>query len=132
MLKNRSHRRRGRKRVASRRYISERAALLSNCGWAFSRRETADQCLEEVVEAVARAGGISLITADHGNAEQMLAEDGQSPHTAHTTNPVPLILTSEDLALRSAGELSDLIPTVLDLLEIEQPPEMTGRSLVKG
>ena len=94
--------------------------------------ETTDRCLEEVVEAVAKAGGVSLITADHGNAEQMLAEDGQSPHTAHTTNPVPLILTSEDLALRSAGELSDLVPTVLDLLEIEQPPEMTGRSLVKG
>ena len=94
--------------------------------------ETTDRCLEEVVEAVAKAGGVSLITADHGNAEQMLAEDGQSPHTAHTTNPVPLILTSQDLALRSAGELSDLIPTVLDLLEIEQPPEMTGRSLVKG
>jgi 2,3-bisphosphoglycerate-independent phosphoglycerate mutase len=62
----------------------------------------------------------------------MLAEDGQSPHTAHTTNPVPLILTSEDLALSSGGELSDLVPTVFELLEIEQPPEMTGGSLVKG
>jgi 2,3-bisphosphoglycerate-independent phosphoglycerate mutase len=94
--------------------------------------ETVDRCLEEVVQAVARAGGVSLVTADHGNAEQMLEEDGQSPHTAHTTNPVPLILTAEDLGLRSGGELSDLIPTVLDLLRIEQPPEMTGRSLVKG
>ena len=62
----------------------------------------------------------------------MLEEDGQSPHTAHTTNPVPLIVTGEDLALRSGGELSDLVPTVLDLLQIEQPPEMTGTSLVKG
>ena len=94
--------------------------------------ETVDSCLEEVVDAVARAGGVSLITADHGNAEQMLEEDGQSPHTAHTTNPVPLIVTGEDLALRSGGELSDLVPTVLDLLQIEQPPEMTGTSLVKG
>jgi 2,3-bisphosphoglycerate-independent phosphoglycerate mutase len=94
--------------------------------------ETVDRCLEEVVDAVARAGGLSLVTADHGNAEQMLEEDGQSPHTAHTTNPVPLIVTAEDLALRSGGELSDLIPTVLDLLQIEQPPEMTGTTLVKG
>jgi 2,3-bisphosphoglycerate-independent phosphoglycerate mutase len=94
--------------------------------------ETVDSCLEEVVEAVARAGGVSLVTADHGNAEQMLEEDGQSPHTAHTTNPVPLIVTAEDLALRSGGELSDLVPTVLELLQIEQPPEMTGTSLVKG
>jgi 2,3-bisphosphoglycerate-independent phosphoglycerate mutase len=94
--------------------------------------ETVDSCLEEVVDAVARAGGVSLITADHGNAEQMLEPDGQSPHTAHTTNAVPLIVTAEDLALPSGGELSDLVPTVLDLLQIEQPPEMTGTSLVKG
>ncbi len=92
--------------------------------------ETVDRCLEEVVDAVARAGGVSLITADHGNAEQMLEEDGESPHTAHTTNPVPLILTAQDLALRSGGELSDLVPTVLHLLGIEQPAEMTGTSLV--
>jgi 2,3-bisphosphoglycerate-independent phosphoglycerate mutase len=94
--------------------------------------ETTDGCLGEVVEAVAGAGGVSLITADHGNAEQMLEEDGESPHTAHTTNPVPLVLTAQDLALRSGGELSDLIPTVLHLLGIDQPPEMTGTSLVKA
>jgi 2,3-bisphosphoglycerate-independent phosphoglycerate mutase len=94
--------------------------------------ETTDECLGEVVAAVARAGGVSLITADHGNAEQMLEEDGESPHTAHTTNPVPLIVTDEDLALRSGGELSDLVPTVLYLLRIEQPPEMTGRNLLSG
>src|SRR5262249_39031909 len=94
--------------------------------------ETTDECLGEVVEAVARAGGVSLVTADHGNAEQMLEEDGQSPHTAHTTNPVPLIVTDEDLALRDGGELSDLIPTVLDLLQIDQPPEMSGKSLVSA
>jgi 2,3-bisphosphoglycerate-independent phosphoglycerate mutase len=94
--------------------------------------ETVDACLEEVVDAVAGVGGISLITADHGNAEQLLEEDGQSPHTAHTTNPVPLIVTGDDLALRSGGELSDLVPTALDLLGVEQPPEMTGRSLVEA
>jgi 2,3-bisphosphoglycerate-independent phosphoglycerate mutase len=94
--------------------------------------ETTDECLAEVVEAVARAGGVSLVTADHGNAEQMLEEDGRSPHTAHTTNPVPLLLTAEDLALRAGGELSDLIPTVLDLLRIDQPREMTGTTLVKA
>jgi 2,3-bisphosphoglycerate-independent phosphoglycerate mutase len=94
--------------------------------------ETVDRCLEEVVEAVSRAGGVSLVTADHGNAEQMLEEDGESPHTAHTTNPVPLIVTDGNLALRSGGELSDLVPTVLDLLGIEQPKEMTGTSLVKA
>jgi len=94
--------------------------------------ETTDECLEIVVEAVAGAGGVLLITADHGNAEQMLEEDGESPHTAHTTNPVPLILTAQNLALRSGGELSDLIPTVLDLLGIDQPPEMTGTSLLEA
>ena len=94
--------------------------------------ETVDSCLEEVVDAIARAGGVSLITADHGNAEQMLEEDGQSPHTAHTTNPVPLILTAADLALRSGGGLSDLVPTALDLLGIDPPPEMTGRSLAEA
>jgi 2,3-bisphosphoglycerate-independent phosphoglycerate mutase len=94
--------------------------------------ETVDGCLGEVVDAVARAGGVSLITADHGNAEQMLEKDGKSPHTAHTTNPVPLIVTDENLALRSGGELSDLIPTALGLLGIEPPKEMTGRSLVLG
>jgi 2,3-bisphosphoglycerate-independent phosphoglycerate mutase len=94
--------------------------------------ETVDACLQAVVDAIARAGGVSLITADHGNAEQMLEEDGQSPHTAHTTNPVPLIVTDADLALRSGGELSDLIPTALELLGIDPPPEMTGRSLAEA
>ncbi len=94
--------------------------------------ETVDACLGEVVEAVERAGGVSLITADHGNAEQMLEEDGRSPHTAHTTNPVPLILTAEGLALRDGGELSDLVPTALELLGIEPPREMTGASLLSA
>jgi len=93
--------------------------------------ETTDACLSEVVEAVERAGGVSLITADHGNAEQMLEADGTSPHTAHTTNPVPLILTKEGMTLQRNGELSDLMPTALDLLGFAQPLQMTGKSLLR-
>jgi 2,3-bisphosphoglycerate-independent phosphoglycerate mutase len=93
--------------------------------------ETTDACLGEVVAAVDRAGGVSLITADHGNAEQMLEPDGTSPHTAHTTNPVPLILTKEGMGLATKGELSDLMPTALALLGFAQPLQMTGKSLLK-
>ena len=91
--------------------------------------ETVDSCLGDVVHAVERAGGVSLITADHGNAEQMLEPDGVSPHTAHTTNPVPLVVTT-GTALED-GELADLIPTALELLGLEKSPEMSGKSLVK-
>jgi 2,3-bisphosphoglycerate-independent phosphoglycerate mutase len=90
--------------------------------------ETTDACLGRVVEAVRQAGGVCLVTADHGNAEKMLEDDGVSPHTAHTTNLVPLILTANGLRLRS-GELSDLIPTALALLGYEQPLQMTGENL---
>jgi 2,3-bisphosphoglycerate-independent phosphoglycerate mutase len=93
--------------------------------------ETVDGCLGRVVEAVERQGGVSLVTADHGNAEQMLEEDGASPHTAHTANPVPLIVTEENVQLREGGELSDLVPTALELLGVEPPPEMTGRTLLR-
>ncbi len=93
--------------------------------------ETTDRCLGEVVEAVERAGGVSLITADHGNAEQMLEADGTSPHTAHTTNPVPLILTTEKMGSVEKGELSDLMPTALALLGFAQPLQMTGKSLLR-
>jgi 2,3-bisphosphoglycerate-independent phosphoglycerate mutase len=92
--------------------------------------ETADRCLGRVVERVGSLGGVCLITADHGNAETMLEGDGVSPHTAHTTNPVPLILTAPDLQLRDGGELADLAPTALQLLGIEPPMEMTGEGLV--
>jgi 2,3-bisphosphoglycerate-independent phosphoglycerate mutase len=92
--------------------------------------ETADRCLGRVVERVTELGGVALVTADHGNAERMLEDDGVSPHTAHTTNPVPLVLTAVGAELREGGELADLAPTVLDLLGIRQPAEMTGRSLV--
>jgi 2,3-bisphosphoglycerate-independent phosphoglycerate mutase len=81
------------------------------------------------VAAVERRGGVSLITADHGNAEQMLEEDGVSPHTAHTTNPVPLIVTDPEVTLKDTGELADLVPTVLGFLGFKQPLQMTGKSL---
>jgi 2,3-bisphosphoglycerate-independent phosphoglycerate mutase len=94
--------------------------------------ETVDECLGRAVRAVEEAGGVSIITADHGNAEQMLADDGVSPHTAHTTNPVPLILTADEVELEERGELSDLVPSALDLLGLPVPEEMTGKSLVKS
>jgi 2,3-bisphosphoglycerate-independent phosphoglycerate mutase len=91
--------------------------------------ETVDGCLGRVVEAVHAAGGICLVTADHGNAEKMLEEDGVSPHTAHTTNPVPLIVTQKGLMVRS-GELSDLAPTILGLLGFAKALQMSGENLV--
>jgi 2,3-bisphosphoglycerate-independent phosphoglycerate mutase len=91
--------------------------------------ETVDTCLGQVIEAVERHGGVALVTADHGNAEQMLEQDGESPHTAHTTNPVPLIVTSPEVALAEGGELADLVPTVLTFLGLEQPLQMTGKPL---
>ncbi|HEY7150421.1 MAG TPA: 2,3-bisphosphoglycerate-independent phosphoglycerate mutase [Solirubrobacterales bacterium] len=91
--------------------------------------ETVDGCLGEVIATVHRAGGACLVTADHGNADHMLEPDG-SPNTAHSTNPVPLIATVEGLSLGQGGILADVAPTALALLGIEQPPEMTGRSLI--
>jgi 2,3-bisphosphoglycerate-independent phosphoglycerate mutase len=91
--------------------------------------ETADECLGRIVEAVGRKGGISLITADHGNAEQMLEADGVSPHTAHTTNPVPLIVTDPEVTLADTGELAELVPTLLGFLGFTQPLQMTGKPL---
>jgi 2,3-bisphosphoglycerate-independent phosphoglycerate mutase len=92
--------------------------------------ETVDRCLGAVVDATHAAGGVCLVTADHGNAEQMLADDGISPHTAHTTNPVPLVLTSRGARLRAGGELSGLAPTVLELLDLPVPQAMTGTSIL--
>jgi 2,3-bisphosphoglycerate-independent phosphoglycerate mutase len=93
--------------------------------------ETTDSCLGEVVEAVESAGGVSLVTADHGNAEQMLEANGTSPHTAHTVNPVPLVVTNTQMELRDNGELSDLVPTALTLLGFAQPLQMSGKSLLR-
>nr|WP_279401900.1 hypothetical protein [Piscibacillus salipiscarius] len=92
--------------------------------------EAVDECLGKVVDKIVELGGHAIITADHGNADQVLNEDG-SPMTAHTTNPVPVIVTKKDLELRDGGILGDLSPTLLDLLEIKKPDEMTGQSLIK-
>jgi 2,3-bisphosphoglycerate-independent phosphoglycerate mutase len=91
--------------------------------------ETVDACLGKVVAAVQERGGVALITADHGNAEQMLEPDGTSPHTAHTTNAVPLIVTDPEVTLRDSGELADLAPTVLGFLGFKQPLQMTQKGL---
>ncbi|MCU1268314.1 MAG: phosphoglycerate mutase, 2,3-bisphosphoglycerate-independent [Acidobacteria bacterium] len=91
-----------------------------------------DTCLGWITKAVARAGGITIITADHGNAEQMLDPKTSQPHTAHTLNPVPLHLIDGEtrgLKLRTGGALEDVAPTILGLLGIEKPAEMTGRDL---
>jgi 2,3-bisphosphoglycerate-independent phosphoglycerate mutase len=94
--------------------------------------ETVDTCLARVVEAVHASGGACFITADHGNADHMLEPDG-SPNTAHSLNPVPLVVTLPGASLRAKGGiLADVAPTVLDLLGIAQPPEMTGRTLLDG
>ena len=92
--------------------------------------ETTDECLGRVVDAVERAGGVSLVIADHGNAETLLEADGVSPHTAHTTNPVPVLLTAPRARLRD-GELADVAPTILALLGLDGSSEMTGRNLVQ-
>jgi 2,3-bisphosphoglycerate-independent phosphoglycerate mutase len=91
--------------------------------------EAVDRCLARVVEAAEARGGICLVTADHGNAELMLNPDG-SPNTAHTTNPVPFIATHPGLGLRDGGRLADVAPTVLDLLAVDQPETMSGRTLL--
>jgi 2,3-bisphosphoglycerate-independent phosphoglycerate mutase len=92
--------------------------------------ETIDTCVHDVVEAALAVGGLCLVCADHGNAEQMKLADG-SPMTSHTTNPVPLmIIGAGNLKLRSDGTLADLAPTMLEFLEIKQPAEMTGKSMI--
>jgi len=94
--------------------------------------ETVDACLGQIVEAVHATGGVCIVTADHGNADHMLEPDG-SPNTAHSLNPVPLIVTREGARLDPApGILADVAPTALALLGMQPPPEMTGRSLLAG
>jgi len=92
--------------------------------------ETVDRCLGEVVAAVHASGGACVVTADHGNADHMLEPDG-SPNTAHSLNPVPFVVTVSGLALREEGILADVAPTVLGLLGIEQPAEMTGETMLR-
>ncbi len=91
--------------------------------------ETVDECLGRVIEAVHGTGGACIIVADHGNADEMLEDDG-SPDTAHSLTPVPFVVTVDDARLVGEGILADVAPTVLALLGIEQPEEMTGRSLL--
>ena len=91
--------------------------------------EAVDTCVGRVVQAISDMGGIALITADHGNAEQMLQDDGVSPFTAHTTNLVPFCIVGADVKLKD-GRLADIAPTMLDLMGLEKPAEMTGSSLI--
>lgn len=94
---------------------------------------TVDECLQKVVDKILATGGSALVTADHGNAEMMSFPDG-SPCTSHTTNPVPFILVSEQLkksALRAGGNLADVAPTLLEVMDMKQPKEMDGKSLLK-
>ena len=93
--------------------------------------EAVDECLGRVVEAVHESGGAIIVTADHGNADNMLEPDG-SPNTAHSTNPVPFIVTAQGVDLDDGGILADVAPTALALLGIDQPAEMTGRSLLSS
>ncbi|MEG0259114.1 MAG: 2,3-bisphosphoglycerate-independent phosphoglycerate mutase, partial [Lysinibacillus sp.] len=92
--------------------------------------EVVDECLGKVVDALLGKGGAAIITADHGNSDEVVTLEG-SPMTAHTTNPVPVIVTKPNLILRNDGILADLAPTMLKLLEVSQPVEMTGQSLIE-
>jgi 2,3-bisphosphoglycerate-independent phosphoglycerate mutase len=100
-------------------------------GAAVKAIETVDGCLGEVVRAVQGSGGVCVVTADHGNADNMLEPDG-SPNTAHSLNQVPVIVTAEGVTLYHGGKLADVAPTLLELLGIEQPEAMTGTSLLAG
>lgn len=92
--------------------------------------ETVDECVGKVTAAIAAKGGISLVTADHGNADKMLEPDG-SPFTAHTTNLVPLFIVGHPCELRKGGKLCDIAPTLLQIMGLEIPAQMTGESLIK-
>lgn len=92
--------------------------------------ETIDECVGRVVEAVEKVNGVLLITADHGNAEQMIDYKTGEPHTAHTTNPVPLMLVGMKEVTLKPGKLADLAPTMLDIMGLPKPEEMTGESII--
>ena len=101
---------------------------------AVSAIHAVDACLIKVVQAILAAGGRCLISADHGNAEMMIDPETGGPFTAHTTNPVPCILVDPermDTVLRDGGRLSDLAPTMLELMGLPVPPQMTGKSLIQ-
>ena len=92
--------------------------------------EAVDKCVGRVADAIKEMGGVMLITADHGNADKMLDEDGTA-FTAHTTNPVPFVVVNRECELREGGKLCDIAPTMLKIMGIPQPEEMTGESIVK-
>lgn len=92
--------------------------------------EAVDECLGKVVDKIISLGGQAIITADHGNSDEVITLEGE-PMTAHTTNPVPVIVTQDGVTVRDGGRLADLAPTMLDLLGIEQPDEMTGQTLIE-
>lgn len=91
--------------------------------------EAVDECVGRVVKAIASQDGVTLVTADHGNADKLMEADG-SPFTAHTTNPVPFIVSGYDCKLREGGVLADIVPTMLQIMGVPQPEEMTGKSLI--
>lgn len=93
--------------------------------------ETVDECMGKVIDAVLAQGGTVCVTADHGNADQMLDPVTHDVFTAHTTNPVPFIVAGADCELRSGGRLADIAPTMLELMKLDKPAEMTGESLIK-
>ncbi len=93
--------------------------------------EAVDTCVGRVVEAVKEMGGCVLLTADHGNADKMVEDDGVSPFTAHTTNPVPFCVINHPCTLRQGGRLADIAPTMLKVLGLPQPAEMTGESIIQ-
>ena len=92
--------------------------------------EAVDECVGKVTDAVAKMGGVSLITADHGNADKMVDTDGE-PFTAHTTNLVPFCVVGYPCTLRSGGVLADIAPTMLKIMGLPQPEEMTGKSIIE-
>jgi len=96
--------------------------------------QTLDECLGRILAALRKANGTAIVTADHGNAEQMWDNELNAPHTAHTSNPVPVILCDERFIGRRLkdGSLRDVAPTMLELLELDRSPEMTGASLIEG
>jgi 2,3-bisphosphoglycerate-independent phosphoglycerate mutase len=98
---------------------------------AVSAVEAVDKGVGRAVGAIEAKGGVALVTADHGNAEKMIADDGVTPFTAHTTDPVPLIAIAKGVTgVRSGGRLADVAPTLLDLIGLAVPPQWTGRSLL--
>ena len=91
--------------------------------------EAVDDCVGQVVSAIRDMDGVAIITADHGNADKMIDENGE-PFTAHTTNPVPFCVIGHDCKLREGGVLADIAPTMLQIMGLPQPEEMSGKSII--